>query len=33
MAVRVESQEVAKGLEGDDGAGDGVPLRNRRLKK
>jgi hypothetical protein len=33
MAVGIESQEVAKGLDGDDRAGDGVPLRHRLLKK
>ena len=29
----IESQEVAKGLDGNDGAGDGIPLRHRLLKK
>jgi hypothetical protein len=33
MAVGVESEEVAKGLDGDDGAGDGIPFWNRRPKK
>jgi hypothetical protein len=33
MAVGIESEEVAKGLDGDDGAGDGIPLRPRLLKK
>jgi hypothetical protein len=33
MAVGIEPQEIAKGLDGDDGAGDGIPLRDRRLKK
>lgn len=31
MAVGVESQEVAKGLDGDDGAGDGILLRHRNV--
>ena len=29
----IEPQEVAKGLDGDDRAGDGIPLGDRRLKK
>jgi hypothetical protein len=33
MAVGIESQEVAKGPDGDDGAGDGIPLRHRLPKK
>jgi len=33
MAVGIEAEEVAKGLDGDDGTGDGIPLWNRRLKK
>jgi hypothetical protein len=33
MAVGVESEEVAKGLDGDDGAGEGILLRHRLLKK
>jgi hypothetical protein len=33
MAVRVKSEEVARGLDGDDGAGDGIPLRYHLLKK
>ena len=33
MAVGIESEEIAKGLDGDDGAGDGIPLRHRLLKK
>ena len=33
MAVRVESEEVAKGLDGDDGAGEEILLRHRFLKK
>ena len=33
MAVGLESEEVAKGLDGDDGAGDGILLRHRLLKK
>jgi hypothetical protein len=27
MAVGIESEEIAKGLDGDDGAGEGIPLR------
>ena len=33
MAVGTESEEVAKGLDGDGGAGDGIRLRHRLLKK
>ncbi len=33
MAVGIEAEKVAKGLDGDDGAGDGIPLRHRLLKK
>jgi hypothetical protein len=33
MAVGIESEEVAKGLDGHDGAGDGIPLRHRLPKK
>jgi hypothetical protein len=33
MAVGIESQEVTKGLDGDDGAGDGILLRHRLPKK
>jgi len=33
MAVGIESEEIAKGLDGNDGAGDGVPFRYRLLKK
>jgi hypothetical protein len=33
MAVGIESEEVAKGLDGDDCAGDRIPLRHRLLKK
>jgi len=33
MAVRVESEEVPKGLYGNDGAGDRIFLRNDRLKE
>ena len=33
MAVGIESEEVAKGLDGDDGAGDGILFRHRLLKK
>ena len=32
MAVGIESEEVAKGLDGNDGAGDGILLRHRLLK-
>jgi len=33
MAVGIESEEVAKSLDGNDGTGDGIPLRQRLLKK
>ena len=33
MAVGIEPEEVAKGLDGDDGAGDGILLRQRLPKK
>ena len=33
MAVGVESEEVAKGLDGADSAGEGIPLRHRLPKK
>ncbi len=33
MAMGIEPQEIAKGLDGDDRAGDGIPLWDRRLKK
>jgi hypothetical protein len=33
MGVRIEPQEVAKGLDGDDRAGDRIPLWHRLLKK
>lgn len=33
MAVKIEFEEVAKGLDGDGGPGNGVPLRHRFLKK
>jgi len=33
MAVRVEPEKIAKGLDGDDGAGDGIPLRHCLPKK
>ena len=33
MAVGIEPKEIAKGLDGDDGTGDGVPLRHRLPKK
>ena len=33
MAVGIEPEEVAKGLDDDGGAGDGIPLRYRLLKK
>jgi len=33
MAVGIESEQVAKGLDGDDDAGDEIPLRHRLLKK
>jgi len=31
--VGIESEEIAEGLDGDDGAGDGILLRNRLLDK
>ncbi len=33
MAVRVESQEIPKGLDGNDGAGDCILLRHNGLEK
>jgi len=33
VAVGIESEEIAEGLDGDDGAGDGILLRNRLLDK
>ena len=33
MAVGVEAKEIARGLDGDDGTGDGIPLRHRLPKK
>src|SRR4030042_3565439 len=33
MAVGIESEKVAKSLDGNDGTGDGIPLRQRRLKE
>jgi hypothetical protein len=33
VAVRIESKEIAEGLHGDDGAGDGFIFRNRILEK
>ena len=33
MAVGIKSQEVAKSLDGDDRAGNGIPLRHRLPKK
>jgi hypothetical protein len=33
VAVRIESEEVAEGLDGNDGAGDGIIFRNRILEK
>jgi hypothetical protein len=33
MAMGIEPQKVAKGLDGDDRAGDGIPLRHRIPKK
>jgi hypothetical protein len=33
MAMGIESEEIAKGLDGNDGAGDGILFRYRRLKK
>jgi len=33
MAVRIKSQKISKGLDGDDGAGDGIIFGNRLQKK
>ena len=33
MGVRIESEEIAEGLHGDDGAGDGIIFGNRLLEK
>ena len=33
MEVGIEPKEIAKGLDGDDRAGDGISLRHRLLKK
>jgi len=33
FAVGIESEEIAKGLDGDDGTADGIPLRHRLPKK
>jgi len=33
MAVRVESQEIPRGLDGNDGAGDRILLRDNGLEK
>ena len=33
VGVGIESEEIAEGLQGDDGAGDGVVLRDRLLEK
>jgi len=33
VAVRIESEEVAEGLDSDDCAGDGIVFRNRILEK
>ena len=33
VAVRIESQKIAEGLNGNDGAGDGIIFVNRLLKK
>lgn len=33
MAMRIETKEIAEGLYGDDGARDGIDLRNRFLEK
>jgi hypothetical protein len=33
VAVRIESEKIAEGLDGDDGAGDGIVLWNGRLEK
>jgi hypothetical protein len=31
--VGIEAEEIAEGLHGDDGAGDGIVVRNRILEK
>jgi hypothetical protein len=33
VAVRIESEEIAEGLDGDNSAGDGIILRGRLLEK
>ena len=33
VAVRIESQKIAEGLDGDDGAGNGIVFRNCILEK
>ena len=33
MAAGIEPKEIAKGLDGDDGTGDGIPLRHRLPRK
>jgi hypothetical protein len=33
VAVGIEAEEIAEGLHGDDGAGDGIVVRNRILEK
>ena len=33
VAVRIESEEIAEGLDGDNSAGDGIILRDRLLEK
>jgi len=33
VAVRIESEKIAEGLDSDDGAGDGIVFGNRILKK
>jgi hypothetical protein len=33
VGVRIESEEVAEGLDSDDCAGDGIIFRNRMLEK
>lgn len=33
MAVGIEPKEIVKGLDGDDGTGEGIPLRHRILRK
>ena len=33
VTVGIESEEIAEGLDGDDGAGDGIPLRDCLLDK